>query len=55
MTNYNKILIKNGTVYNVPNKKTGVYDVLISNSKIEKISKNIKDREALVVDAKDKT
>jgi len=54
MTNYKKILIKNGTVYNVPNKKTGVFDVLISNSKIEKISKNIKDKEALVVDAKDK-
>ncbi len=54
MTNYKKILIKNGTVYNVPNKKTGVFDILISNSKIERISKNIKDKEALVVDAKDK-
>ena len=54
MINYKKILIKNGTVYNVPNKKTGVFDVLISNSRIEKISKNIKDKEALVVDAKDK-
>ena len=54
MTNYKKILIKNGTVYNVPNKKTGVFDVLVSNSKIERISKNIKDKEALVVDAKDK-
>ncbi len=54
MTDYKKILIKNGTVYNVPNKKTGVFDVLISNSRIEKISKNIKDKEALIVDAKDK-
>ncbi len=56
MTNYNKILIKNGTVYNVPNKKTGVFDVLISNSKIEKISKNIKikDEETFIIDAKDK-
>ncbi len=52
--NYKKILIKNGTVYNVPNKKTDVYDVLINNSKIQKICKDIEDREALVVDAKDK-
>ena len=54
MTNYKKILIKNGTVYNVPQKKTGVYDVLINNSKIVKISTNIKDKDALVVDAEDK-
>ncbi|MCP4269896.1 MAG: dihydroorotase [Candidatus Brocadiaceae bacterium] len=52
--NYKKILIKNGTVYNVPNKKTGVYDVLINSSKIEKVCKNIEDNEALVVDAKGK-
>ncbi len=54
MADYKKILIKNGTVYNVPNKKTGVFDVLISNSRIEKISKNIRDKEALIIDAEDK-
>ncbi len=54
MTDYKKILIKNGTVYNVPGKRTGVFDVLIGNSKIEKIGKNIRDKEALIIDAKDK-
>lgn len=54
MTNYKRILIKNGTVYNVPGKRAGVYDILISNSKIEKIGKKIEDKEAFIVDAKDK-
>lgn len=54
MVNYKKILIKNGTVLDIANKKTGVFDVLIDSSRIKKISKNIEDKDSLVIDAKDK-
>lgn len=54
MINYKKILLKNGNVFDIANKKTGVFDVLIDSSRIKKISKNIDDKDALVIDAKDK-
>ncbi len=51
MINYKKILIKNGNVLDITNKKAGVFDVLIDSSRIKKISKNIDDKNALVIDA----
>jgi len=38
MINYKKILIKNGNVFDIANKKAGVFDVLIDSSRIKKIS-----------------
>ena len=55
MVNYKKILIKNGTVLDIANKKTGVFDVLIDSSRIIKISKNIEDKDSLVIDAEGKS
>ena len=54
MINYKKILIKNGNVFDIANRKEGVFDVLIDSSRIKKIGKNIDDKNALVIDAKDK-
>ncbi|OHB47376.1 MAG: hypothetical protein A2106_06525 [Planctomycetes bacterium GWF2_40_8] len=54
MVDYKKILIKNGTVLDIANKKTGVFNVLIDSSRIKKISPNIEDKDALIIDAKDK-
>ena len=54
MINYKKVLIKNGNVFDIANKKAEVFDILIDSSRIEKISKDIDDKNALVIDAKDK-
>jgi len=53
-TNYKKILIKNGTVFDNVRKKEGVFDVLISGPRIKKIGTSIKDKEAFVIDVKGK-
>jgi dihydroorotase len=49
-----KYLIKNGHVVDPANDINEKTDVLISDSKIEKVAKNISDNSAKVIDAKDK-
>jgi len=48
------ILIKNGRVIDPANKRDGVFDILISGSKIEKVAKNIDKKADKVIDAKNK-
>lgn len=49
-----KLLIKNGLVIDPANKIEDKLDILIENGKIVKISKNISDGKAKIIDAKDK-
>lgn len=49
-----KLLLKKGDILNSSTGTIDVLDVLISDSKIQKIGPNIVDEEALVIDAKDK-
>ena len=49
-----KIIIKNGRVIDPVNKIDDIRDILIVNSKISKVAKNIKDKVDEVIDAKDK-
>jgi dihydroorotase len=49
-----KLLIKNGIVIDPANKRNGKADILIDNGKIEKVGQSISDKDAEVIDAKDK-
>ncbi|MBU1045224.1 MAG: dihydroorotase [Candidatus Omnitrophica bacterium] len=49
-----KLLIKNARVIDAKSNLDDQLDVLIENSKIVKIAKNIKDKDAQIIDAKDK-
>ena len=49
-----KLLIKNGRVVDPINKIDGIYDILVENTKIIKVSKNIKSSADTVIDATDK-
>ena len=46
-----KILIKNGHLVDPANKKEGVFDVLLANGKVIKVSKEIKESGAEIIDA----
>lgn len=48
------MLIKNGYVIDPANRREGVFDILIKNSKIEKISKDIAAKNKKIIDAKGK-
>ena len=50
----NKILIKNGLLVDPANKINGIFDILITNKKITKVSKNIAHKDAEIIDAKGK-
>lgn len=49
-----RILIKNGRVIDPANKMSAIKDILIENSKISKVSENIKENAERIIDAKDK-
>jgi len=49
-----KILIKNGLVIDPANNIEEKLDILISDEKIEKVAKNIADKDAKIIDASDK-
>jgi len=49
-----QILIKNGRVIDPVNNVDGIFDVLVEDSKISKLGKNIKDEAKLIIDATDK-
>jgi len=49
-----KCIIKDGRVIDPANKVDAVLDVLVSNGKIEKVGKGIKEKGARVIEAKDK-
>ncbi|MBI4706781.1 MAG: dihydroorotase [Candidatus Omnitrophica bacterium] len=49
-----QILIKGGRVVDPANNIDGIFDILVENSKIAKVAKNIKDEAKLVIDAADK-
>lgn len=54
MIKNNKILIKNGRVVDPANNRDEVLDILIKNGKIVDVSKNIKENNAEIIDAKNK-
>ena len=49
------MIIKNGYVIDPANKKEGLFDILISGSKIKKVAKNIEAKDEKIIDAKNKT
>lgn len=49
-----KLLIKNGHVVDPANKIDGAYDILVENTKISKVAKEIKDKTDKVIDASNK-
>ena len=48
------MIIKNGHIIDPVSKKDGNFDILIKDNRIEKVSKDIKTKDAKVIDAKDK-
>ncbi|NQU95705.1 MAG: dihydroorotase [Candidatus Omnitrophica bacterium] len=49
-----KMIIKNGYIIDPLNKREGVFDILISGSKIKKVAKNIQEKGEEIIDAKNK-
>ncbi len=48
------MIIKNGYIIDPPNKREGIFDILIEGSKIKEVSKNIKAKDKEIIDAKKK-